>query len=215
MKKIASLLLMMVVGFQCFAQSEETEEIQQVFDAFISFRNAAVGDDIDAIKSAATQIKQCRIDVFEQLLCVDDSNYSINGHLVFDAKFADSLSKDKTIMLKSDAFLQAQARGQFNDGSIHTKTCFVKARSVAKYKFEARGHQELGVVAEAGGLVTMKVHVTNNSGLDVRYDDRDKVKRGRPQRKVAFEMPKKGSCLVELEVVNCSDKDISFVVISN
>ena len=94
MRKIAFLLFSVAIGFQCFAQSEETEEIQQVFDAFVSFRNAAVGDDVEALRLSATEIKQCRIDEFRSLSCDDDSSYFINGHLVFDAIFADSLSND-------------------------------------------------------------------------------------------------------------------------
>lgn len=84
-----------------------------------------------------------------------------------------------------------------------------------KYTFPSKGRQELAVVSEAGGRVTMKVHVTNKKGLNKRYDDTTSVKLGLPNRKTTFMLP--GDCvnIVELEVVNCSKKDISFVVISN
>lgn len=84
-----------------------------------------------------------------------------------------------------------------------------------KYSFASKGRQELAVVAEAGGLVTMKIHVTNNSGLDKRYDDIDDVKIGRPQRMTCFDLPANKRNTVELEIINCGDKDCSFVVISN
>ena len=108
-----------------------------------------------------------------------------------------------------------ELRGQNPDGSIQTKTCFVKASESATYSFRAKGYQELAVVAEAGGLVTMKIHVTNSAGLDERHDDTKDVARGRPQRRVAFDLPTDRSNFVELEVINCGKKDISFVVISN
>ena len=92
---------------------------------------------------------------------------------------------------------------------------FVKAGKSTKYNFFSKGHQELAVVAENGGLVTMKIHVTNSAGLDVRHDDTKSVKRGLPQRKTSFELPTDRRNTVELEVVNCGNKDISFVVISN
>lgn len=84
-----------------------------------------------------------------------------------------------------------------------------------KYTLPSKGRQELAVVSEAGGRVTMKVHVTNKKGLNKRYDDTTSVKLGLPNRKTTFMLP--GDCvnIVELEVVNCSKKDISFVVISN
>lgn len=106
-------------------------------------------------------------------------------------------------------------RGQTANGSILTKTCFVKAGESTKYTFTSQGHQELAVVAEAGGLVTMKIHVTNNVGLDKRYDDTKNVRKGEPHRKTSFELPTNCKNLVELEIVNCCERDCSFVVISN
>ena len=102
-----------------------------------------------------------------------------------------------------------------NRDSILTKTCFAKAGKSVKYTFPSKNKQILAVVAEAGGRVTMKVHVTNKKGLNKRYDDTTSVKLGLPNRKTTFMLP--GDCVntVELEVVNCSKKDISFVVISN
>lgn len=92
---------------------------------------------------------------------------------------------------------------------------FAKAGKSVRYTFPSMNKQILAVVAEAGGRVTMKVHVTNKKGLNKRYDDTTSVKQGLPNRKTTFMLP--GDCvnIVELEVVNCSKKDISFVVISN
>lgn len=106
-------------------------------------------------------------------------------------------------------------RGQTPNGSIFTKTGFVKAGRSTRYTFTSKGYQELAVVAEAGGLVTMKIHVTNTAGLDQRYDDTKDVKKGRPQRQAHFTLPKDRANTVELVVVNCGQKDCSFVVISN
>ena len=106
-------------------------------------------------------------------------------------------------------------RGQTTNGSYLTKTCFVKAGKSTKWTFASKGHQELAVVAEAGGLVTMKIRVTNSAGLDRRFDDTKSVKAGLPQRKTVFELPTDRKNTVELEIVNCGKKDCSFVVISN
>ena len=61
----------------------------------------------------------------------------------------------------------------------------------------------------------MRIRVTNGAGLDKRFDDTDDVKRGRPQRQVSFDLPLNKKNVVELEIVNCGDKDCMFVVISN
>ena len=185
-------------------------------DACIAMRDAVAASDTAAIRKSASDLKDCQTVGFSSLRCKDDSIESVNGHLVFTEAFADSLASGKDVYEKADEMTRTTARrGQTSDGSILTKTCFVKAGKSTTWTFPSRGHQELAVVAEAGGLVTMKIHVTNSAGLDQRFDDTKSVKRGLPQRKTSFELPNDRRNTVELEVVNCGNKDCSFVVISN
>ena len=172
-------------------------------------------DEIQSVINA-TMLRNENISSFGSLICLDEEEGSLDGHLIFDQDFADSLAQDSTILTQSDSFNRTQAlRGQNENGSIQVKTCFIAAKKSTKYRFSSQGHQELAVVAEAGGKVSMKIHVTNSSGLDVRYDDRKDVRLGRSERKASFELPKGKNNIVELEVVNCVDKDISVVVIKN
>ena len=130
---------------------------------------------------------------------------------------ADSLAAgNAAIYDRADDMNTSKAhRGQTTDGSYLTKTCFVPAGKSTTWTFGSMGHQEVAVVAEAGGLVTLKIHVTNSGGLDRRYDDTKAVRRGMPQRKTSFELPTSRRNTVEVEIVNCGQKDCSFVVISN
>lgn len=197
-------------------KADESLSIDAAFNACIAMRDAVAANDSAAIKQSAKDLKDCNAASFNSLRCKDDSIASLNGHLVFDETFADSLAEGKDIYGKADDMNRSKAhRGQTADGSILTKTCFVKAGKSTKYSFASKGHQELAVVAEAGGLVTMKVHVTNTAGLDRRFDDTKNVKKGMPQRKTSFELPTDRRNTVELEIINCGKKDCSFVVISN
>ena len=101
------------------------------------------------------------------------------------------------------------------DASLLTKTCNIKANQSVKYSFASKGHQELAVVAEPGGLITLKIHVTNTKGLDQRFDDVIDIKKGRQQRKASFDLPSNVRNSVELEIINCTNSNISCVVISN
>ena len=197
-------------------QTDETLSIDAAINACIAMRDAVANNDSAAIKQSAVDLKAVGTTDFNSLRCKDDSIASLNGHLVFDEAFADSIAEGKDVYDKADDLNRSTAhRGQTADGSILTKTCFVKAGKSTKYSFASKGHQELAVVAEAGGLVTMKVHVTNTAGLDKRFDDTKNVKKGMPQRKTTFELPTDRRNTVELEVINCGTKDCSFVVISN
>lgn len=177
---------------------------------------AAADNDSAALKQSARDLQSSNVASFSSLRCRDDSIGSVDGHLVFDGAFADSLAEGKQVYDKADEYNRSRhTRGQTANGSILTKTCFVKAGKTTRYTFASKGHQDLAVVAEAGGRVTMKIHVTNHAGLDKRFDDTKSVKKGMPHRRASFDLPKDRLNTVTLDVVNCSPKDISFVVISN
>lgn len=218
MRLISFIIFCFLCAMKTIAQNESVDSmsIQSAFDACIAMRDAVAADDSVAIKQSAVALKDCNTSNFNSLRCKDDAVASLNGHLVFDEAFADSLAEGKNVYGKADDFNRSTThRGQTADGSILTKTCFVKAGKSSKYSFSSKGHQELAVVAEAGGLVTMKIHVTNNAGYDRRSDDTKNVKKGLPHRKTSFELPTDRRNTVELEVINCGKKDCSFVVISN
>ena len=180
--------------------SPDSLSIQATIDACIAMRDAVAAGDTAAIRQSSKDLKSSGVSNFGSLRCKDDTIVSLNGH----------------VYQKADDMNRTRAhRGQTADGSILTKTCFVKAGKSTKYSFASKGHQELAVVAEAGGLVTMKIHVTNSAGLDRRFDDTKSVKAGLPQRKTAFELPSDRRNTVELEIINCGKNDCSFVVISN
>ena len=219
MKRIIFVLFCLLSATISFSQETATDglSIDAAINACIALRDAVAADDSVAIKQSANNLKAAGTTNFNSLRCKDDSVASLNGHLVFNEAFADSLaSGNTTVYDKADDMSRSTAhRGQTSDGSILTKTCFVKAGKSTKWSFASKGHQELAVVAEAGGLVTMKVHVTNSAGLDKRFDDTKHVKKGMPQRKTTFELPTDRRNTVELEIINCGKKDCSFVVISN
>ena len=219
MKKVVVFILSILSTFSAYAQNSSADSmtIQSVIDACIAMREAVADNDSAAIKQSSIALKKTGATSFRTLRCNDDSIASLNGHLVFDVAFADSLAAGKaSVYDKADDMNRSTAyRGQRTDGTLLTKTCFVKAGKSTVWSFASKGHQELAVVAEAGGLVTMKIRVTNSAGLDKRYDDTKAVRKGMPQRKISFELPSDRRNLVELEVVNCGQKDCSFVVISN
>ena len=220
MKKIVLIVFSLFCALNISAQEDASEKlgIQTVIDACIALRDAVATGDTVAIRQSAEDLKAAKTVSFNSLRCKDESISSLDGHLVFDEAFADSLAAGNTSVYQqaNDMNNRSSAyRDQTADGSYLTKTCMVKAGQSTKYTFSSKGHQELAVVAEAGGLVTMKIRVTNSAGLDRRYDDTKNVKTGLPQRKTSFDLPTNRRNVVELEIINCGNKDCSFVVISN
>lgn len=218
MRRILSTILLCLSISVAWAQDNDQDNlsIQAVIDACISMRDAAATGDTAAMRRSAHELRETGVTDFHSLRCRDDSISSLNGHLVFTETFADSLACNPDSYDKADEINRTRThRGVTADGSYFTKTGMAKAGESTKYTFVSKGYQELAVVAESGGLVTMKIHATNSAGLDQRYDDTKSVKKGMPQRKTSFTLPSDRKNTVELEVINCSDKDCSFVVISN
>lgn len=191
--------------------------IKDVVDACISMRDAVAANDTLALQKSADELRVIVTKEFTGLSDENESTLSIDGHLVFDYVFADSLANGIDVYYRTSEMIRSSKikRGQNPDGSIKTKTLIVPARCSSKHSFRASGYQELAVVPESGGLVTMKIHVTNQAGLNENYDDNKHVSIGESYRARSFELPKKPISTVEVEIINCCDKDISFVIISN
>lgn len=216
MMKRISLILFSLMMCMCSYAQDETMSIDDVLNACIALQEADANNDSIAMRQAADSLRAQKSTSFTSLRCKDDSIQSLNGHFVFNDVFIDSLMAGANPYDNADNINRSTThRGQTASGSILTKTCMVKAGKSTKYSFASRGRQELAVVAEAGGLVTMKIHVTNTAGFDKWFSDTVDVKKGRPHRKTAFDLPQNRRNTVELEVVNCGQKDISFVIISN
>lgn len=217
MKRITFIFITIFSTFTAFAQNEaeDSAKVQAVFDALINLRDAAGNNDTAAIRRSSSELKSCNIIDFQSLQCMDDTTYSLNGHLLFDETFADSLAEGVNVYNRTDELNSRRTTRGPVGNSIFTRTGFVKKDGVAKYTFLSRDNQILAVVAESGGRVTLRIHAKNATGFDKRYNDTTDVYTGRPQRKATFQLPSTPPCRVELEVINCSNKDISFAVISN
>ena len=213
------VLFLFVISFSVVKGQEiETDSmsIDAVFEACAAMQESLENNDTTALVDAASRFKNSGATSFTSLRCKDDTVHSINGHFVFNEVFVDSLVSGNDAYGNADIINRSTThRGQTIDGSILTKTCFVKVGKSTKYTFTSRGKQELGIIAEPGGKLYVRVHVTNRNGLDARYNDDKNAVNGTRRYRKAFNLPINQRNTVELEVINKGRKDTSFVVISN
>lgn len=216
MKKILFTLIISICYVSASAQEvADSMSIDDVMDACISMQEALESNDATALKKAAEALRETKTAAFTSLRCKDDSISSLNGHFVFNDVFVDSLAVGGNPYENADNINRSTThRGQMTGGAKLTKTCMVKAGKSTKYSFASRGRQELGIVAEPGGLISVRIHVTNNAGFDKWVVDKQNPNGTRRYRN-AFDLPSDKRNTVELEVINKGGKDTSFVVISN
>ena len=195
-----------------------TESIQAAIDACLWLAESAESKDTIAIQKAKVAMEECKLSDFGSLRSqTRDENESLEGHLVFNVAFADSLATGKDAYKNADNINRSSThRGQMQPGEILTKTCFVKAKGKSVYTFPSHDRQELAVVAEPGGLITTRVHAVNKTkGINEWHNDTVDVAKGRNSRKTSFNLPSQPRSQVTLEITNCTNKDITVVVISN
>lgn len=195
-----------------------TESIQAAIDACLLLAESADSKDAIALKKAKVAMEKCKLSDFGSLTSQNqDVNESLEGHLVFNVAFADSLANGKDAYKNADNINRSSIhRGQMQPGEILTKTCFIKAKSKSVYTFPSHDRQELAVVAEPGGFITTRVHAVNKTkGINEWHNDTVDVAKGRNSRKTSFNLPLRPRSQVTLEITNCSNKDITVVVISN
>lgn len=217
MKYIILLLLSTTISVSKAQEIvSDNMSIDVVFNACVAMQESIEKNDTTALMEAAAKLKEAKATHFSSLHCKDDTISSLKGHFVFNEIFVDSLMAGKDAYLDAENINRTTVhRGQTVNGSILTKTCFVRAGKSTKYTFASRGLQELGIIAEPGGRVYVRIHVTNRNGLDMRYnDDKNAIKGARRYRK-SFNLPINQPNTVELEVINRGNQDTSFVVISN
>lgn len=198
-------------------QNELLTGYSSLFITCLSIRSALINGNSAELRVANTSLKNCDAKAeFVSLRCLDEDILSLDGHFIYDEVFIDALMGGKSVFHHADRYATERGlRGQNFDGSALMVNKAIKKSSTSKYVFRSRGHQELAVITEPGGMITLRIHVTNNDGLDIRFDDTNDVIKGQPYRVKSFDLPENKINEVELEIINCGKKDISFVILSN
>ena len=212
MKTITLLALLFIQAMTVTAQ-QLSEEMQSVYNTCKDLREAISAGNTSGLRAANKKLKECAVNPFTSLRCTDENPLSLDGHFVFDEVFVDSLIAGRDVYKFAQRYATSSGvRGASSSGKIFTKTYAVRKSSSTKLTFFSRGHQELAVVAEPGGMITLRIYDKTH---DKWYNDTKNVKKGQSSRTFVFDLPTSGRTTLEVEVKNCGKKDISFVVISN
>ena len=211
-QRILFIIVLLQIGLVLRAQ-QPIPEVQATIDACLALRAAIGAGSNEGLKQANKALKACDVKPFNQLRCREEKRLSLKGHFVFDHEFVDSLIKNRKVYKFAQQYADRSVRrSTSSSGKVFTKTCVVKGRKSTTYTLAAKGTQYLAVVTEPKGLVTLRIHDKTN---DKWYNDTDDVNVGRPSRIQTLDLPKDKQNLLEIEIINSSKKDISFVIIGN
>lgn len=212
-------LLALVTSLSVTAQDVGDDDFDKVVAAYINLRNAAAINDTVVLKQVAEQLRRYNPSDFKTFHLAEDETMSLNGHIVFDEAFADSLSKGVDIYQLSDSLNRAIGERsvgmQTPRGRLQSKTVIIKANQTASCTFVAKGVKKIAVVAEGGGRVSMTMQGLYKNKPYTQYVDTEKVKKGMPHRTGTLALREDCLSTVLMKVKNCVQKDISIVITMN
>lgn len=212
-------LLALVTSLSVTAQDVGDDGFDKVVAAYINLRNAAAINDTVVLKQVAEQLRRYNPSDFKTFHLAEDETMSLNGHIVFDEAFADSLSKGVDIYQQSDSLNRAIGERsvgmQTPRGRLQSKTVIIKANQTASCTLVAKGVKKIAVVAECGGRVSMTMQGLYKNKPYTQYVDTEKVKKGMPHRTGTLALREDCLSTVLMKVKNCVQKDISIVITMN
>ena len=212
-------LLALMTSLSVTAQDVGDDDFDKVVAAYINLRDAAAINDTVALRQVAEQLRRYDPSDFKTFHLAEDETMSLNGHIVFDEAFADSLSKGVDIYQQSDSLNRAIGERsvgmQSPRGRLQSKTVIIKANQTASCTFVAKGVKKIAVVAEGGGRVSMTMQGLYKNKPYTQYVDTEKVKKGMPHRTGTLALREDCLSTVLMKIKNCVQKDISIVITMN
>lgn len=186
--------------------------VNQVMPIYLDIRDALEAGNRVALVNANNRLKEKQVGYFSSLRSNTD-NPSLDGHFIFNCEFIDSLVSGTMSFSNTQLFeYQNAVRSVSMSSGLVARTCTASAEKTAQFSFSARGHQEIAAVTEPGGLISLRVHDLTH---DIWYNDTKQVIKGQASQVIAFDLPSNTRSTLKVEVINKSNKDISFVIISN
>lgn len=214
-KGFLAIAVLILMAQDMSAQSQLSTEMQKVFDVCWALRTAISTGNTAGLKSANRDFKKCKVKDFFSLRPQQSDIVSLNGHFVWDEIFVDSLIDGHNVREFAQKYAENRARrGTSGSGGnrVYIKSSAVKKEGKAKFTFRSSNHQELVVITEPQGMISLRVYCKKTKKW---HNDDEHVNDGRAYRQQIFDIPEGVKETVEVEVINCGDNDISFVIISN
>lgn len=204
MKKIL-LLLFIVCASPMYAQTA-AELIQKTEKACLKVRDAVAARSADNVMAGMEMLSEIKLSKLE-LNPVDINNaVPLEGHLIYKIDFLDSL-----LLKNLDMGLVKIENPSFMRDPLPILKGAHRAVAAGKsvtYSFFSQGEQHLLVVPECGGKVNLYVDDKNN-GRKLA----DKADNGKDCCKLDWTVERAGELLITIE--NRSNKDLSFIIVSN
>lgn len=197
---------------QANAQSLSSD-VQAVVNACLQMRTALGSGSTTGLRQANKQLKESDAQYFRHLHALSEDTLSFDWHFVFDPCFVDSLLANRQVYKFAHRYAERlRQRATSSSGRVFIRNGIAEGKKSVKYSLAARGRQEIVVVTEPKGRVTLRIH---DKSRQIWYNDTVEVTAGRPCRIQIFDLPREKLCTLEIEIINAANRTTSFAIIGN
>ncbi|MDE7381841.1 MAG: hypothetical protein K2N03_06935 [Muribaculaceae bacterium] len=189
-----------------------SKEMEEAVDICKSISDGFLTYDLAKIKNGNERLKKIGINDWSTLHLSKGKELNINGHLLFDEVFLDSIIKNHKHIVFAQKYLKQRGVRGVSSGrksKIKMTTKGLPAGGAASWKASGSNSAEIALVAEPRGLLTMTIRDEKGKSL---FTETVKNKKGDSVRKIKVTLPKTRTRFF-IEVKNYGDAT-SFALIS-
>lgn len=212
-----------------FAQeSNKKALVDQISTLYLRLGDTYAKNDKNSMQIILDSLKRKNIQ-FNHNIKYKGDFCSLNGHLIFDTMFVeDYINNEEHSSLQVDSLynkhkellfsqqLSQQNKGRFDEDRVFSECLCIKAKGRIIYEFDSRDEQIIQVIANPNGRISLKIFVQDKNGKILKTDhDTEDPKIGRRYRKHILQLPHKPISTILIEIINCTNKDTHFAIITN
>lgn len=188
-------------------------DVQAVVDACMQMRAAVGSGSATGLRQANKELKESGVQLFRILHLISEDSLSFDRHFVFDPYFVDSLLANRQVYRFAQQYVDSsRQRATSSSGKVFMDNAVVGGKKSVRYSLAPKGRQEIAVVTEPKGRVTLRIR---DKTRNLWYNDTVDVTAGQPCRIQIIDLPREKVCTLEIEIINTRNRTTSFAIIGN
>lgn len=211
-KLIVSLTMVLIFSQSINAQqNKQDDEVDTIVRSILFVRDTPADSSSLSFQKGIQELAESGINIQDVAEASDSIGDADQGFIL---RWENAVSLSDSISAEGEGKLHdSDHRGGKSAPRVTTRRHYLKKGETNINLIRSSERLSVAVVPEKDGLVTMRLHAYNRHGYEKFFDDTEKFHQGKSYRKRVLTLPKEVT-KVEVEIINRSPKDISYILIT-
>ncbi|MBR3413149.1 MAG: hypothetical protein IKG81_10730 [Bacteroidales bacterium] len=212
MKKATLLFLVTLIGGCVFGQVRQfPPEMKAAYNTYMDIQRAFKSGSKSHLAAANLKLKAHTPNHYGTIRIKSGDTVSLNHHYIYDPHFIDSLIQNRLVYSKAQEYtLRDSERGLNSSTKVLARNFALDAKGKVRFSTVANGKTCFAVIGEPYALLTLRVTDKQTNKV---YGGREQADTGKPHREAVVPVPQGESHSLIIEVINCTNHPVSFVII--